>query len=282
MTAAVRTLRMSSSSFEMESNKNEHHCGNNQASTVERADIPDILNPGPHDVLLGRGGGTNNHIGNKNFRDLVSRHKMKYLACSKVDKPKVAREVVSIWRRLDPPGRFLQRKDETKKGPGSIRDDDVVWTEVDDQEARKKASQCLRERTPDIQPYIAHLRKQDDQLSDGQISTVTVQPENNSGGANNNQGLTGTIASVSNANESISAAGTAFLFGMPDRAISSNINSVLRRGSMPATVHSAGAAFVPGIPHARGTMRTQDRRVSLPPANQLQEYQARGDRKSVV
>ena len=49
--------------------------------------VVEIKRPGPHDVLLGRGGGTNNHTGNVKFRQLVNKHKMRYLSCSKVDKP---------------------------------------------------------------------------------------------------------------------------------------------------------------------------------------------------
>jgi hypothetical protein len=85
---------------------------------------------------------------------------MRYLAASKVDKPKVAREVVTLWRQMNPPGRFLARHDDTKRGPGSVKDSDNVWYEVGDKKAREKASQCLRERTPDVLPYIKHLREQ--------------------------------------------------------------------------------------------------------------------------
>jgi len=257
----------SSSSFEKESNTSDDDNGKRNSYAVDKTDKPDILNPGPHDVLLGRGGGTNNHIGNKNFRDLVTRHKMRYLACSKVDKPKVAREVVSIWRRLDPPGRFLQRKDETKKGPGSVRDEDVVWTEVDDSEARRKASQCLRERTPDVQPYIAHLRQHEDQQTAGRGSTTATQSA-----SANNQRSPGTTTSGSRTNEQTASS----LFGINDRPMSVNHNAVLRRGSMPVTGQSASNGFVPTIATTGvGIIRTQDRRVSLPPNNQLHTHQVR-------
>uniref|UniRef100_A0A8J9X4D0 DUF6824 domain-containing protein n=1 Tax=Phaeodactylum tricornutum TaxID=2850 RepID=A0A8J9X4D0_PHATR len=111
-----------------------------------------VSKPGLHDVLLGRGGGTNNHQGNVFFRKLVNEHKMRYLACSKVDKPKVAREVVCLWRKLTPPGRFLSRHEEARRGPGSVKAADTLWYEVGDKKAREKASQCLRERTPDVLP----------------------------------------------------------------------------------------------------------------------------------
>lgn len=115
----------------------------------------DIRVPGEHDVMFGRGGGTNNHSGNIKFRQLCHEHKFKYLAASKVDKPKVAREVVSIWRSLVPPGRFL-----TKAARDKSKGQDVLWHDVGDQKAREKASQCLRERTPDVMPFIKTLQKQ--------------------------------------------------------------------------------------------------------------------------
>lgn len=104
---------------------------------------------GVHDVILGRGLGTYNHIGNVEFRKLVNKHKMRYLASSKVDKPKVARELVQTWKQLDPPGRFLQRAEEENK---------LDWIEVCDKKAQEKASQCLRERTPDVLPFYEIVR----------------------------------------------------------------------------------------------------------------------------
>jgi serine/threonine protein kinase len=101
-----------------------------------------VVTPGPHDVLLGRGNDTNNHSGNRAFRALVSDHKMRYAACGKNEKPKVAREVVDIWKNLHPPGRFLARKDDDS--------DQLVWVEVPAKKAREKASQCLRERSPEV------------------------------------------------------------------------------------------------------------------------------------
>ena len=77
-----------------------------------------ITHPGPNDILLGRGGGTNQHSGNVKFRKLVATHKLRYLAATKADKPSVARDVVREWRSMDPPGRFLAKVD------GSSTEDD--------------------------------------------------------------------------------------------------------------------------------------------------------------
>jgi hypothetical protein len=130
---------------------------------------PNGIVAGPHDVLLGRGGGTNNHSGNKNFRDLVNAHKRRYLACSKVDKPKVAREVVEVWRKLDPPGRFLQRLSD----PKSL--DPPIFQEVSEKKAREKASQCLRERTPDVLPYLNQYHQEQNQFTEEGVGMVQLK-----------------------------------------------------------------------------------------------------------
>jgi len=128
-----------------------------------KENVPD---PGEHDVMFGRGGGTNNHPGNIKFRKLCHDHKFRYLAASKVDKPKVAREVVALWRTMTPPGRFLSKNSKT----------DSLWHDVGDQKAREKASQCLRERTPDVKPILDQLQKQasSSNINNAVIPEVTV------------------------------------------------------------------------------------------------------------
>jgi hypothetical protein len=103
--------------------------------------------------------GVNNYIGNMKFREIVHAYKMAYHAASKVDKPYVAREVVGAWRQLSPPGRFLARRSDGKRGSGSVMDPNNVWYDVGNTKARHKASQCLRELTTDVLPYIKQLRE---------------------------------------------------------------------------------------------------------------------------
>ncbi|KAL7526483.1 hypothetical protein ACHAWF_001788, partial [Thalassiosira exigua] len=99
--------------------------------------LKDIMEPGPHDCLFGRGGGTNHHPGNKRYRKTVEDNKGKYLRSKRLDKPLVAMEIIKEWRELDPPGRFLKQDDKTK-----------LWSDVGDKKAREKTSQALREKTP--------------------------------------------------------------------------------------------------------------------------------------
>lgn len=87
------------------------------------------------DVLFGRGGLTNHHIGNLRYRDIIELHRRDYIHASKTEKPNVARRIVKAIRTGPNSGRFL-RKDEHGK-----------WQVVDDREATWKASQALREKT---------------------------------------------------------------------------------------------------------------------------------------
>jgi hypothetical protein len=214
----------------------------------------EIKKPGPHDVLLGRGGGTNNHQGNVNFRQLVRQHKMRYLACSKVEKPKVAREVVQLWRKLDPPGRFLQRNNETKKGPGSVKDVCNIWVEVNEKKAREKASQCLRERTEDVLPYLSHLRQQQDQMTEQGVTQVQrhLKMEQSGNAAHNSPNAV--AQGPGNCNS---------ILNMPDRPADVNAN-IYRRGSLPVD----GAAPVTPV-HAG----LHERRTSMPAASHMHSQQ---------
>lgn len=87
------------------------------------------------DVLFGRGGETNLHIGNVRYRDIIALHRADYVRASKIEKPNVARRIVKAIRTGKNPGRFLRK------------DDDGKWQEVSDKEAAWKASQALREKT---------------------------------------------------------------------------------------------------------------------------------------
>lgn len=98
--------------------------------------LRNITVPHNHDVLFGRGGGTNNHPGNKRYRQLVEERKSRYLSASRNEKPLIALEIVKFLReQQSPPGRFLQLNEMTKK-----------WDDVGYKRAREKTSQALREK----------------------------------------------------------------------------------------------------------------------------------------
>jgi hypothetical protein len=93
-------------------------------------DSPAGINP--HDVLCGRGGGTNSQIGNRRFRQLVQDFQPTYLLARRKEKPLLARTIVLIIRNRG--GRFLKKDEET----GELY-------EVGDVKAEAKTSQALRE-----------------------------------------------------------------------------------------------------------------------------------------
>jgi hypothetical protein len=93
--------------------------------------------PTPHptnDALFGRGGRTNNHTGNKCFRELVRNHLLEYEDASKLGKEDVAVKVVGIWRAQDPPGGFLE-----------YDPDHETWNDVGDKKALAKVKQAFRD-----------------------------------------------------------------------------------------------------------------------------------------
>jgi hypothetical protein len=80
------------------------------------------------------------HSGNIRFRALIQQYKPVYRDTAKKMKPSVSTKVVAIWRSQNPPGRFLTRSD---RFHGSKR----TFYDVGDAMARRKAAQCLREKS---------------------------------------------------------------------------------------------------------------------------------------
>eukprot|EP00558_Chaetoceros_sp_UNC1202_P008639 CAMPEP_0197246562 /NCGR_PEP_ID=MMETSP1429-20130617/15660_1 /TAXON_ID=49237 /ORGANISM="Chaetoceros sp., Strain UNC1202" /LENGTH=270 /DNA_ID=CAMNT_0042707251 /DNA_START=27 /DNA_END=839 /DNA_ORIENTATION=+ len=96
-------------------------------------EIEVIQNPTGVDVLLGRGGQTNNHPGNVKYREQVERTKAFYQDCTtKEEKKRVSQLLVDYVH--DYGGRFLVK---SREADG--------WVLADPSVARKKASQALRE-----------------------------------------------------------------------------------------------------------------------------------------
>lgn len=75
---------------------------------------------------MGRGGGTNNHAGNLNYRKIIEQFKPVYSKSPKNGKLQYSCKVVDIVRSLNPPGRFL------KKVRGSFWRSEATTTVDDD------------------------------------------------------------------------------------------------------------------------------------------------------
>jgi len=102
---------------------------------MEMVTTPGEITITDQDVLFGRGGLTNRHIGNLRYRDIISIHREDYVRAQKTEKPNVARRIVKAIRTGKNPGRFLRKGDGDK------------WICVSDKEAAWKASQALREKS---------------------------------------------------------------------------------------------------------------------------------------
>eukprot|EP00984_Skeletonema_dohrnii_P033446 scaffold30108_cov136-Skeletonema_dohrnii-CCMP3373.AAC.1 len=113
----------------------QHHAQQQPVQVAAPVAANNEIQVSHQDVLFGRGGQTNRHIGNLRYRDIIALHRADYVRASKVEKPNVARRIVKAIRTGKNPGRFLRKGDDGK------------WQEVSDKEASWKASQALREKT---------------------------------------------------------------------------------------------------------------------------------------
>lgn len=129
------------------------------SDTTSRSDVESNLHTNPinsYDVLLGRGGLTNSHIGNKRFRLIVADNQLEYLMAKKREKKEIAKRIVGQIHSSG--GRFL------RKSPVSN-----VWSEVTEKKALEKASQSLREsldvRHKKFRPEKVIQERDDDELN---------------------------------------------------------------------------------------------------------------------
>jgi hypothetical protein len=176
--------------------------------------LKDIPQPHPHDVLCGRGGGTNSHIGNTQWRALVQDNKKMYLTLPKKQKMLLSQSIVMSIRSQNPPGRFLIKDAKTD-----------LWYDVGDQRATEKTSQALREGAPTLR------------------ENLSAAPTSSSGGEDNapsrpsdaSSSTTSSRASNQAAPQQNPAVGLEYLSGIPV-------------GSMLGTMSAAEPVLPPVIP----------------------------------
>ncbi len=106
-------------------------------------DIVGITHPLVGDIIMGRGGGTNNHPGNLNYRRIIDSYKPSYSKSPKREKLRYSCRVVDQIRNQDPPGRFLKKDAATG-----------LYYDIGDKLAREKTSQCLREGQPELRKAL--------------------------------------------------------------------------------------------------------------------------------
>ncbi|CAB9513823.1 expressed unknown protein [Seminavis robusta] len=95
-----------------------------------------ITEPSNIDVLLGRGGRSNHHVGNERFRELIRSNRPRYNDLPKHEKIKLSRAVVATIHELG--GRFLEPAKDGK-----------YYVVAPNKRAVEKTSQCLREKRAD-------------------------------------------------------------------------------------------------------------------------------------
>ena len=103
--------------------------------------------PAPNDVLFGRGGGTNHRDGNKRYREEIDIFRIWYKAIC-VDNNKLSCDVVEFNKRQKT-NLSLTLLNTVKSKGRFLKEDEIgvnVYYEVDDNAARKKISQALREK----------------------------------------------------------------------------------------------------------------------------------------
>jgi hypothetical protein len=140
---------------------------------------------GDHDVLSGRGGGTNVHPGNRTFRELINSHRRAYLKARKNDKPSISRNIVRQIRATG--GKFLKKDDKTtlwfevsnlfvllfvskrsvemrrsfSQSPFSLH----LPYQVGDDAAREKTSQALRQRAPEMRKLLFDTEREEARIA---------------------------------------------------------------------------------------------------------------------
>ncbi|GAX23012.1 hypothetical protein FisN_15Hh090 [Fistulifera solaris] len=100
-----------------------------QTPDTTKAPTP-ILSPQPNDVLAGRGGAINQHLGNRIYRRIVEHNKPMYRQVPKRQRHLVSQSIVQVI--LDHGGRFLEKSHHS-------------WADIGFQRAVQKTSQALRE-----------------------------------------------------------------------------------------------------------------------------------------
>ena len=112
------------------------------SSSLQQLVTHEIKKPGVHDVIMGRGGGTNHNPGNIKYRRIVEDMKSSYKSAARPDKPRIAMKVVTDWRALNPPGRFIQLDKKTG-----------LYNDIGDAAVKEKTTQALREKHQN-RPYL--------------------------------------------------------------------------------------------------------------------------------
>lgn len=69
-----------------------------------------VYEPNQNDILMGRGGKNNQHVGNEQLREIARARCSAYQAASKKGKSIISRDIVRCVREMVPPGRCVSSR----------------------------------------------------------------------------------------------------------------------------------------------------------------------------
>jgi len=150
-----------------------------------------VTNPGPNDVICGRGGAALRHPGNLAYRKLVNLNKGLYATCLKAEKLRISKSIVSAIREVK--GRFLEREDGKISTSLDEKDENgnpVTWRDIGDRRAIEKTSQALREGQPKLLKKLKEMCGDNNQVlvpALGQIDANVQSLKPNNFGPHTNQ-----------------------------------------------------------------------------------------------
>lgn len=140
------------------------------------------------DVLCGRGGETNHHPGNIQYRSLVKAFQPLYIEAKRRDKPRIA-QCITYTIRVNG-GRFLKRSDPRSN----------TWTDVGSCKSREKTSQALREGAPELRGAEKHNTQASDPSASAARLSSRVMPSTLSAVCNALNSHSGAVSASNYAN----------------------------------------------------------------------------------
>lgn len=102
-------------------------------SSDEPWPLTDILTFGSNDCLIEPGSTASWNTGNRKYRYLVGRKVKYYSNAHHLSNATVATEIVSEWRAMTPPGRFLEQDKHS-----------MLWNDIGDERAKKRVVTSLK------------------------------------------------------------------------------------------------------------------------------------------
>jgi hypothetical protein len=143
-------------------------CPNNKKKRKPRKIVPEVklyVKFTDKDVLFGRGGRSNHHIGNKIYREIVTEQQERYRACDKNEKTKVAQTIVDrVHNEIG--GRFLELDTTVGK-----------WFLVPNVVARRKVGQALRENNTEEARAAKRAKYQGGKANKKEKATAAIGTE---------------------------------------------------------------------------------------------------------